>query len=120
MKRSSNVGLVAMGALAFTASFAGASAYLAWQKPTPAQNCTTTTDGRQTCATPRSGSGYWHGFHYWSSPDRAAAATPSGAANASARLVSGASGMSAGSAEAIARGGFGASGRTAFRGSAAG
>ena len=64
MKRSSNISLIVMGALAFTASFAGGSAYMGWQQPALSQNCTTSEDGKQVCPTRRSWT-YLPAFHYW-------------------------------------------------------
>jgi hypothetical protein len=64
MKRSGQVGLMVMGAAAFTATFASVYAYR--QPPTShaqpqsaaAQNCTTNPDGTQTCQ-PRRSFGYY-------------------------------------------------------------
>ena len=120
MKRSNGVGLVAMGALAFTASFAGGSALLSWQKPEPQQTCTTGADGRQTCSTPRGSSRYWPSFHYWGYSQGATAATPAAPTNSGARLVAGSPGAGPSGIDTTTRRGFGASARTAFRGSAGG
>lgn len=123
MKRSSNITLVVMGTLAFTASFAGGSAFLAWQKPTQPQNCTTTAAGPQGCPTPRSSTGFAHYFHWFPASyyERTANAAPARQlADSRSRMASGAATTGAGGIDAASRGGFGASGRMAFRGSAAG
>jgi hypothetical protein len=126
IKRSSNISLIVMGALAFTASFAGGSAYMGWQQPTQTQNCTTAADGKQVCPTRRSWI-YLPAFHYWGwgPGERSASAAPrTQSTNTNARLATGAPLMNASggtrAVEGTTRGGFGASGRTAFRGSAAG
>jgi hypothetical protein len=71
MKRSGQVGLVAMGAVAFVGSYAAASAYIA--RPNSMQQagqiCTTRPDGTKTCQpAPRSYSSflYPHFWHGWS------------------------------------------------------
>jgi hypothetical protein len=118
MKRSSNISLIVMSTLAFTATFAGGSAFLAWQGPTQSQSCTTAADGTQTCAPARSSSGFtrYFGFHSPIFSERTAAPA-SQLANTGPKLVSGAPAIRA--VDDTARGGFGASARAAFRGSAA-
>lgn len=111
-----------MGTLAFTATFAGGSAFLAWQNQTPPQNCTSAAAGTQGCATTRSSAGYarYFPFHVGLFPERAASAAPaSQLANTGSKLVSGAPAAGPGALDTAARGGFGATARTAFRGSAA-
>jgi hypothetical protein len=120
MKRSSNVSLVVMGTLAFTASFAGGSAFLAWQNPTPSQSCVTAADGTQNCATARSSSGFTRYFHFYPSSFYGPTAVPSSQlANTGTRAASFAPAVGSGAADGTARGGFGASARGAAHASAA-
>jgi hypothetical protein len=74
VKRSENVGLVLMGAVAFAATFGGGMAYLAWQKPSYAaqpaaqavvdQNCVARPDN-QSCQPQRRGFAYYF-YPRWS------------------------------------------------------
>jgi len=78
VKRSENVSLVVMGAVAFAATFGGGMAYLAMQKPSHAaqaqsavadQPCTTPSDGTQDCRPQRRGFAYYlvpNFVHGWS------------------------------------------------------
>ena len=77
MKRSGSIGLIVMGAAAFSASYAGGHAYLAWQRPSQPPSCVTRPDGTQDCARPRSSSlrSYVHYPFFSSQP----AATTAGA-----------------------------------------
>jgi hypothetical protein len=67
VKRSENVSLVVMGAVAFAATFGGGMAYFAMQKPSHAaqtqsvagQQCTTRSDGTQDCQPPRRSFAYY-------------------------------------------------------------
>jgi hypothetical protein len=110
MKRSSNISLVVMATFAFAASFAGGTAFLAWQKPGPGQNCTTAPDGTRTCAS----GGYGRYFGYSVLSGRTATAAPA------TPLAGSSSPPLAGTPTAASRGGFGASGRLIARASAAG
>jgi hypothetical protein len=115
MKRSASLGLVVMGAAAFTASFAGGSAFLAWQNPAQSLACTSRPDGTQACSTTRTPAGIARYVHVSLFPGNSAATTPAvratGAATpAPARALQ----------DGTTRRGFGASARTAFRGSAGG
>jgi hypothetical protein len=121
MKRSSNITLVAMAALAFTASFAGGSAFLALNRGQPSQTCTKGTDGIETCTPSRGSGGYgrYFGSTFWSFWGDPATRTPA----ASAMTGSPARSTPGGAAEAsgVSRGGFGSSARAASaHGSAAG
>lgn len=58
MKRSRNVTLVVMGTLAFSASFAAGSAFLAWHNPASSQTCTTAPDGVRTCVASHTPAGF--------------------------------------------------------------
>jgi len=109
MKRSSNVSLLVMGTLAFTASFAGGSALLALQKPHQAPVCTRGPDGVETCPPSRWSSGYGRYFNlstYWDRTPGTPATGPltQSAARDPALPLPGTS---------ILRGGFGASARAA-------
>jgi hypothetical protein len=78
VKRSENVGLVVMGAVAFAGTFGGGMAYLAMQKPSHAaqaqtavadQPCTMPPDGTQDCRPQRRGFAYYlvpNFVHGWS------------------------------------------------------
>ena len=67
MKRSENVSLVLMGAVAFAATFGGGMAYFAMQKPSHAvqaqsiadQPCGTRSDGTQDCQPQRRSFAYY-------------------------------------------------------------
>ena len=107
MKRSSNVSLLVMGTLAFTASFAGGSAFLAMTQPKAAQTCTKGPDGVESCTPSRGGYGRYFGSYYWSYPF---SRTPAASA-----LTGSPQSLASGTSEArgTSRGGFGASGRAA-------
>jgi hypothetical protein len=75
VKRSENVSLVLMGAVAFAATFGGGMAYLAMQKPSHAasaqsavadQQCTTRSDGTRNCEPQRRSFTYYL-FPRWGS-----------------------------------------------------
>jgi len=74
VKRSENVSLVLMGAVAFAATFGGGMAYFAMQKPSHAaqpqsvagQQCTTRSDGTQDCQPQRRSFTYYL-FPRWGS-----------------------------------------------------
>ena len=75
MKRSENVSLVLMGAVAFAATFGGGMAYFAMQKPSQAaqaqtavadQQCTTRPDGTRNCEPQRRSFAYYL-FPRWGS-----------------------------------------------------
>jgi hypothetical protein len=75
VKRSENVSLVVMGAVAFAATFGGGMAYSAWQKPSHAapaqsavadQQCATRSDGTRNCEPQRRGFAYYL-FPRWGS-----------------------------------------------------
>lgn len=120
MKRSSNIGLVVMGAAAFTATFAGASAFMAWRKPAQPQPCTQSPDGTQACTSSRSSTGvarYVNGTFFYGSSAKAAPAA--GIADSSAALRP-ATRPPAALADGTTRRGFGSSAKLAFRGSAGG
>src|SRR5262245_18857605 len=91
MKRSGSVALVVMGTAAFAASFAGASTYMAWNKPnaaaapphqqqqalaSPQQNCTTQPDGTRVCQSQQRSTGYHWFWGGWHSPSQTEAKTP--------------------------------------------
>lgn len=121
MKRSVNMAL--MGVAAFTASFAGGSAYLAWQKPSQAQSCTTKPDGTQSCTSTRTPAGVARYVYISSFPDRAAASTPSPARTDTAAPMRPSAAVAAAAPadqQRTVRRGFGASAKTAFRSSAGG
>ena len=67
MKRSENVSLVVMGAVAFAATFGGGMAYFAMQKPGHAaqaqsvagEQCTTHSDGTRNCEPQRRSFAYY-------------------------------------------------------------
>ena len=112
MKRSGQVGLVAMGAVAFVGTYAATSTYMARPgSAQAAQSCTTRPDGTQNCEPTRRSFTY-HLFPHWSWG--AASATPMRtqdvALTGNARPVS-ASYQPAGSA-GTQRGGFGATARS--------
>jgi hypothetical protein len=113
MKRSASLGLVVMGAAAFTASFAGGSAFLAWKNPAQPQTCTPRPDGTQACSQPRTSNGGARFVYLPSSSGISTTAAPVvGSANAAAPALA--------VKDGTARRGFGASAKTAFRGSAGG
>jgi hypothetical protein len=112
MKRSASLGLVVMGAAAFTASFAGGSAFLAWQHPAQPQTCTPRPDSSQACSPTRTSNG---GARFVYVPSFSGSSTPPpavGSANATAPALA--------VQDGTARRGFGASAKVAFRGSAGG
>ena len=115
MKRSSNISLVVMGTLAFTATFAGGSAFLAARNPAQPQNCATTAAaGTPNCVTARASTGFarYFPFHLGMFPERMTGAAPaSQLASTGSGLVSGA--PVGGTRDATGRGGFGASARAA-------
>ncbi len=128
MKRSGNVGLVVMGAAAFVATFAGGITYMAWQKPTQAapaqtaadQNCTTRSDGTQSCQPQRRGFAYYF-FPSWGSSVRAGSTyEPRSRTQTAAFAGNSGSSTSAGSGNTT-RGGFGSTaGSGSYRVSAGG
>jgi hypothetical protein len=115
MKRSASLGLVVMGAAAFTATFAGGSAFMAWRKPAPSQTCTPRPDGTQACAPTRTPVAAARSFHVSLLPTWMSSATP-----ATGLADSGRSAPATATADGTVRRGFGASAKTAFRGSAGG
>ena len=102
-----------MATLAFTASFAGGSAFLTLNRGQPSQTCTKGADGVETCTPPRGSGGYgrYFGSSYWGFWGDPATRTPAASAltNAPARSLSG----GAADASGVSRGGFGASARAA-------
>ncbi len=112
MKRSNNISLMVMATLAFSASFVGGTAFLAWQNPDPVRSCTTGPDGTQTCATSRSSGGYRSYFHpfFYGGTTRAPAASTAPVAGT---LTGSSSQPLLGTPSAVSRGGFGASARAA-------
>jgi hypothetical protein len=117
MKRSASLGLVVMGAAAFTATFAGGSAFMAWRNPAQSQTCVPRPDGTQACTPTRTPAGVARYVHVALFPGSSAAATPPvRAADAAAPAPAPVRVMQDGTM----RRGFGASAKTAFRGSAGG
>ena len=116
MKRSENVGLMLMGGAVFAATFAGGMTYMAMQRPSHAQSCTTAPNGTQTCQPASRGFTYFFYPSHWGSGGSATAAKPqqvalTGASRPAATTVS---------ASGTERSGFGSSAKTSFRPSAGG
>ena len=121
MKRSENVSLVVMGAVAFAATFGGGMAYLAMQKPSHAaqaqsavadQPCTMPPDGTQDCRPQRRGFAYYlvpNFVHGWS---WSASGTREPARREAAFVVNSRSGGVAVSSTGVVRSGFGSTARS--------
>ena len=114
MKRSENVSLVLMGAVAFAATFGGGMAYFAMQKPSHAsqaqtavadQQCTTRLDGTRDCQPQR------RGFTYYLFP-RWGSSTSEPVRREAAFVNNSRSAGLAGSSTGIERSGFGSTGRS--------
>ena len=117
MKRSGNVGLVVMGAAAFTATFAVGMAYSAWQKPShaagaqTAQSCTQRSDGTRNCEPERRGMAYYFYPRWGSGWSWGRSSSPDPASNTRTAALSNNSRSYAPSADSgTVRGGFGSIG----------
>jgi hypothetical protein len=131
MKRSENVSLVLMGAVAFAATFAGGMAYLASQKPSHAaqaqtavadQSCTTRSDGTQDCQPQRRGFAYYFypRFSGWTWSSGWGGGASSEPIRRDAALGGSRASYAPAPAGGVVRSGFGSSARGSFRISAGG
>jgi hypothetical protein len=130
MKRSGQVGLVVMGAVAFAGTYAAVAGYRASASSSQpqsamAQSCTTRPDGTQACEPQRRGFSYYfiphfaHGWWFGGGTAQSAAVAGNAMKTQSVALTNTARPTTPG-ATGVQRGGFGTSASGSFRVSAGG